>query len=130
MRSSLSHETLPIFSLEIEKGETRYRTVEQIIDHFSRCIDDDPLACFIGVFDHHAHTTALHEGWVDPSILAAQSVVFCFGLTLPGPRVTALRPRSIGVCELPGCFVISFAEPPMPVANLAMERWAEAIAQG
>ena len=39
----------------------------------------------------------------------------------------AVRPRSIGVAETTRGFVISFMEAPMPIANAAMEDWAEGL---
>jgi hypothetical protein len=38
-------------------------------------------------------------------------------------RLLAVRPRSIGLAELPDRFVISFLEAPMPEANRKMTEW-------
>ena len=48
-------------------------------------------------------------------------MIFCFGFALPNPQVLAMRPRSIGVADLGGKFVLSFMEAPMKPANEAME---------
>ncbi|MCW8905887.1 MAG: hypothetical protein OQL28_01445 [Sedimenticola sp.] len=127
MQQSRSREPYFIFSLEIDKSETTYETVGQILDHLKQCIERDPAATLIATFDHLTHTRALPNGQVQEEILAAQNIIFCFGFTLPTPKSLALRPRSIGVVELPGSFFISFMEAPMPVANTTMEKWAHSI---
>ena len=127
MQRSLSNEKIAICTVEVEKGETRFAHLDEIVDYLRRRIEAEPLARFIAVYDHHAHTCALPGGSVAEGILGAKNVVFCFGITLPSPEAMALRPRSIGVCELADRFVLSFTEAPMPVANLAMEQWAMSL---
>ncbi|WP_428604366.1 DUF6858 family protein [Sedimenticola sp.] len=127
MQQSLTRESYSLFSLEIGKSETTFRSVEQILNHLKSCIEADSAATFIAVFDHYAHTSALPNGQIHEDILAASNIVFCFGFTLPTPQAMAVRPRSIGVVELPESFHITFMEAPMPVANTAMESWARAI---
>ncbi|MGD2083034.1 MAG: hypothetical protein PVF91_08715 [Chromatiales bacterium] len=128
MKTSVQELTLPVFTLELSKTETTLSGIDDVVRFLTERVDAHPLARFVAVYDHHAHTRSLESGYVDPSIVAARSIVLCFGLTLPGPASMALRPRSMGVCEFADRFVVTFAEGPMPVANLAMERWAEAIA--
>jgi hypothetical protein len=127
MKRSVSHEKLAICTVEIAKTEARFRTLDEIVDYLRSCIEAEPLARFIGLFDHYAHTRSLPNGSVAEGIHAAKNLVFCFGITLPDPQALALRPRSMGVCELDDRFVLTFAEAPMPVANLAMERWALSV---
>ncbi len=127
MQQSFTREAFSLFSLEIGKSETTFSSVEQILDHLKLCIEADPAATFIATFDHFAHTSTLPTGQVHPEIRAAGNIIFCFGFTLPTPQAMALRPRSIGVVELPDRFYITFIEAPMPVANTAMENWARAI---
>lgn len=127
MEQSFTREAFSLFSLEIGKSETTYTTVSQILDHLKRCIEADPAATHIADFDHYAHTRALPNGQINERIRAARNIIFCFGFTLPTPEAMALRPRSIGVVELPDSFHITFMEAPMPVANTAMESWARAI---
>ncbi len=127
MKQTLLQERYPIFSLEIDKCETSYRSVEEIIGHLRQRIEAHRLATFIATFDHLGHTKGLAEGQVDDQILAAQNIIFCFGLAIPSPQVMAVRPRSIGVVELPSSFIITFMEAPMPLANSAMELWAHEI---
>lgn len=127
MKRSVSHEKLAICTVEIAKSETRFRDIDEIVGYLRSCIEAEPLARFIAVFDHYAHTRSLPNGVIAETIHAAKNLVFCFGITLPNPQALALRPRSIGICELDDQFVLTFAEAPMPVANLAMERWALSV---
>ncbi len=127
MQQSQAREAYPIFSMQIAKDETSLKCVGAIIDYLRECIESDPMARFIATFDHYAHTRELENGLIDESIQAAQSISFCFGITLPTPQAMAHRPRSIGVVELPEHFFITFMQLPMPVANTAMERWVKAI---
>ena len=127
MKRSVSHERLAICTVRIDKDETRFGHIDEVVDYLRHCIEAEPLARFIAVYDHYAHTLSLPGGSVAEGILAAKNLVFCFGITLPSPEAMALRPRAIGVCELADHFLLSFTEAPMPVANLAMEKWALAM---
>ncbi len=127
MKESLLEEKYPLFTLEIDKTETVFQGVDQIIEHLRQQVEGHPVARFIAVFDHFAHTDGLPQGQVDETIRAAQNIIFCFGIALPNPQVMAVRPRSIGVVETAQGFIITFMEAPMPVANVAMEQWAHSI---
>ena len=127
MKQTLLKENYPLFSLEIEKDETRFRSVDEIIEYLKERIEQHRIARYIATFDHYSHTRSLAEGWVDEQILAAKNIIFCFGLTLPNPEAMAVRPRSIGVVELASSFVVTFMEAPMPIANSAMEEWARSL---
>ncbi len=127
MQQSLLQEKYPVFTLSIDKSETPYASIDAVVDYLRDCIRSHPYATYITTFDHYAHTKSLSEGQVAPEILAAKNLVFCFGLTLPDPRMLAVRPRSIGVAELAQQFVVSFLEAPMPVANSAIEGWVRAL---
>jgi hypothetical protein len=127
MKQSLIQETYPVFTLEVDKSETSFETVDGILDFLKEKIENHRAATYITTFDHHAHTSSLQEGKIDKAILDAKNIIFCFGFTIPNPQVLGLRPRSIGVAETEDSFVISFMEAPMPVANVAMETWAMAI---
>jgi hypothetical protein len=127
MKQSLLQEKYPVFTLEIDKGETDFSSVDEILDFLKGRVEEHEAARFIAIFDHFGHTRSLPEGQIGEGILDAKNIVFCFGLTLPEPRALALRPRSIGVAEMPGGFVITFVEAPMPVANRAIEEWARAV---
>jgi hypothetical protein len=121
------YERYPIFTLDVPKSETDLSSIDALAEHFRLKIEAHHFARFIAVFDHYSHTRALAAGEIDPDILDAKNVVFCFGMSIPNPEILALRPRSIGIAELRDRFVISFLETPMPIANAAMERWAHEI---
>lgn len=127
MRQQTRILSLPHYQLEIARDEAAFASLDEIVAFLREQIEEHPCARFIGVFDHHAHTSALPEGEIDPGVLGAKCVVFCFGMSIPEPGALATRPRSIGVAECPDRFVISFLEAPMPVANEMLEGWAEAL---
>lgn len=127
MEQRVIYERFPVFILDVPRRETDIASLDGMIDHFRTRIDAHRHARFIGVFDHYSHTRGLADGEIAEGIRDARNVVFCFGLSIPRPEILALRPRSIGICELDDRFVISFLEAPMPVANAAMEQWALAL---
>jgi hypothetical protein len=127
MKQTLLYEKYPLFVMELDRNETPFDSVDAICDHFRRHIEAHRCGRFIAVFDHYEHTCRLPEGEVATDIRAAKNVLFCFGLTLPSPEVLAVRPRSIGVAETDRGFVIAFMEAPMPIANAAMEDWAQGL---
>ncbi|MEZ5451566.1 MAG: hypothetical protein R3E93_01925 [Thiothrix sp.] len=128
MKQTMLMEKYPIYTIEIGKDEIVHNTMDGILDYFLAKIDAHPIASFIALFDHYTHTKALGDkGEMNPEILDARDVVFCFGQKLPTPQMLAIRPRSIGVAEMADKFVISFLETPMPHANEAMESWAKGL---
>ena len=129
MDERVTYERLPVFTLEIGKGETDVPDLDALVEHFRARIAAHRYARFIGVFDHLAHTRGLADGEVAEGIVGARNVIFCFGLSIPRPDILALRPRSIGLAELADRFVVSFLETPMPVVNSAMESWTRALAR-
>jgi len=127
MRQALLQEKYPVFTLEVEKKETNFKDVDEIIDFLKERIEKHRVARFIAIFDHYSHTQGLEHGQIDEEILDARNIIFCFGITLPNPQVMAVRPRSIGIVETANSYIITFMEAPMPVANVAMEDWAKSI---
>ena len=127
MKSKLFKEKYPIYVSAIAKSECGFDSVQEIVEYLKGKIREHPIAVYIATFDHYEHTKSLAEGSVAPEISAAKDVVFCFGKELKVPEVLAVRPRSIGVCELSESFVISFMEAPNPQANEAMIEWVESI---
>jgi hypothetical protein len=127
MKHSLLQGKYPIVTLDVAKDQTRFDTVDAIIDYLKACIDAHEVARYLGEFDHLAHTQALPTGEIASDIKAAKHVMFCFGSKLPNAEVLAVRPRSIGVADQGDRFVITFMEAPMPPANEAMQRWVGAI---
>jgi len=129
MQQSLTEETHPVFTLELNRDEARFSNAGEIIDYLKSKIVQHPIASFIATFDHLDHTRALETGSLSEDFIAAQTIVFCFGITLQDPKALALRPRSIGVAETKNGFYITFLEPPMPGANVAMEDWVKSISK-
>jgi hypothetical protein len=127
VKQTLFQEKYPIYCLEIDRTETRYRNLDEITDYLKGCIAAHGSARFIADFDHYAHTRSLPHGQIADGILAARNLVFCFGIALPDPHVLAVRPRSIGLAETTEGFFVTFMEAPMPVANTAMEEWAKGL---
>lgn len=127
MKQTLLQEKYPVYTLEIEPDETSFNSVDEIIGYFRERIVQHRAAQYIAEFDHYAHTSSLPEGQIAEDILAAKNLVFCFGIALPDPHALAVRPRSIGIAETTKGFLVTFMEAPMPVANAAMEDWAEGL---
>jgi hypothetical protein len=121
-------EKYPVFTIEIAKNETTYKSVDEILSYLKEQIELHPIAIYIGEFDHYTHTKNLEVGEIAKEIKDAKNIICCFGKMLPKPEVLAVRPRSIGVVEMTESFVISFLEAPNPDANAAMEKWAKNIA--
>lgn len=128
MKQTILMEKYPIFELEIEKSETNYSSVDEIIDYLKDQITAHPVATYIAIFDHYNHTKSLTDGSIDNTIEDAKNIICCFGKELNKPEILAIRPRSIGVAKCGEKFVISFLEAPNPAANSAMEGWAKGIA--
>ena len=120
-------EKYPVFTIEIAKNETTYKSVDEILSYLKEQIELHPIAIYIGEFDHYTHTKNLEVGEIAKEIKDAKNIICCFGKMLPKPEVLAVRPRSIGVVEMTESFVISFLEAPNPDANAAMEKWAKNI---
>jgi len=121
-------EKYPVFTIEITKSETTYKSVDEVIDYLKSQIEAHPVAVVIGVFDHYMHTSNLEVGEIAEDIKDAKNLICCFGKALPKPEVLAVRPRSFGVADMGESFVISFLEAPNPDANAAMEKWVKSIA--
>ena len=59
MKHTLLNDKYPVFSLEIEKSEIRYRSLPALIDYFKEKIAENPKVQFLTVFDHFAHTSRI-----------------------------------------------------------------------
>jgi len=127
MKQMMLQEKYPVYTLVVSKEETTFQSVDEVLAHFRAQIDAHPKVAYIATFDHYAHTKSI-EGEIAPEIRDAKNIVFCFGVKLPAPAVLSVRPRSIGVADMGDRFSISFMEAPMPVANEAMIKWTEAVA--
>ena len=127
MTKKIFKEKYPIYELVVDKSETTFKTVDEIVDHLKEKIEEHSVAVFMSIFDNYAHTTAFGVGEINEDIKSAKIVVFCFGKEIPKPDVLAVRPRSIGVTDLGDRFVIVFMEAPNPQATETMESWVKAI---
>ena len=107
--------------------DEKYKSVDEIIAALQVKIDAHPVIAFIAIFDQYKHTASLKDGEINPSIKAAKNIIFCFGKELPTPEILAIRPRSIGVCELEDSFVVSFLEAPNDAANKTMEDFVKSL---
>jgi hypothetical protein len=128
MKKMTLMEKYPVVSLEIHKTETTYKNVDEIIAYLKEQIDAHPVATYIAVFDHYAHTSNLEVGEISDEIKDAKNLICCFGKALPKPEMMAVRPRAFGVAEMADSFVVSFMEAPNPDAHAAMEKWVQGIA--
>ena len=126
MQQTLFKDKYPIFSYEINKNETDKSSVSEIIAYYKEKIDAHPIAIYIATFDHYAHTTSI-DGTINPSIKDMKNIIFCFGAEIPSSKVAAVRPRSIGVCDLGDKFVIDFMEAPNDKANDFMQMWTKSL---
>jgi len=127
MKKTILMEKYPIFELKIPKNETKYTSVDEIIEYFKSKIETHPVAAYIATFDHYDHTKSLSDGSIASEILDAKNIIFCFGKELPKPHVMSIRPRSIGVAEFKDSFFVGFMEAPNPAANDAMESWIKGL---
>lgn len=121
-------EKYPVFTITIDKKETSFQNVDEVLTYLKTQIDTHPVATYIGEFDHYGHTSSLAEGQISEEIKGAKNIICCFGKQLPKPEVLAVRPRSIGVADMGTGFTVSFLEAPNPEANDAMEKWVKGIA--
>jgi len=127
MKQSTFKEKYPVWTLELKKDEVKQSSVKEILDYFKSKIDAHPVATFIATFDHYSHTKSLPEHKINPDIKDIQNIIFCFGKEIPSSKVGAVRPRSIGVCEMEDSFIIEFMEAPNEQAHNTMEEWAKAL---
>ena len=116
-------EKFPIYVQELPKSETAVKTLDDLCLHFNDKIQKHPFAKHLQTFDHCAHTEAIEGATIDETIIGAKVVLFCFGKKFLDPRVLAVRPRGIGICETESNFVISFLEAPNPALTETMTQW-------
>jgi len=127
MKQKIFKEKYHIFEIEYKKDEIKFNSVDEIIDNLKEKVQNHPVISYIAIFDQYAHTSSLEMGEINPNIKAAKNIVFCFGKELPTPEVLAVRPRSIGVCELEDSFVVNFLEAPNDAANETMESFVKSL---
>jgi hypothetical protein len=117
----------PVWTLELLKSEVAQKSCDEIIDYLKAKVEAHPIATFITVFDHYAHTSSLEGGVIAPEIKDIKNLIFCFGKEIPNTKVAAVRPRSIAVCELEDKWVIEFIEAPNETLHGVMEDWAKSL---
>jgi hypothetical protein len=127
MTQTIFKEKYPIFSYEINKSEISKNSVDEILEYFKQKIDSHPIATYIATFDHYSHTSSLPNHTINPEIKDVKNIIFCFGAEIPTSKVAAIRPRTIGVCDMGDKFVIDFMEAPNEKANAFMEEWTKNI---
>lgn len=127
MTQKIFKEKYHIFEILYKKGELKYNSVDEIISSLKDMIEKHPIISYIAIFDQYAHTNSLEMGEINPSIKAAKNIVFCFGKELPTAEVLAVRPRSIGVCEMEDSYIINFLEAPNDAANVTMENFIKSL---
>lgn len=119
----------PIHSVKLPKSDTHYQDVPALLDYFKEKIDSHPMAAFIATFDNYTHTQS-HGGEINPDILDAQIIVFCFGPAIPDTGILAARPRNLAVAEHNDSFTITFLEAPKEPMQEAMRGWVSALLAG
>lgn len=127
MKQKIFKDKYHIYEIIYKKEELSFNSVNEIIEALKEKIDKHPVISYIATFDQYAHTSSLEGSEINPRIKAAKNIVFCFGKELPTPEVLAVRPRSIGVCEMEDNFVINFLEAPNDTANETMETFVKSL---
>jgi len=108
---------------EFPKHKIANKTMDNLCGYFNGKIEKHPFAKYIQTFDHCDHSKAIEGATVDENIIGAKVILFCFGKKFLDPRVLAIRPRGIGICETKSSFVISFLEAPNPALTETMINW-------
>ena len=127
MQHKIFKDKYSIYEIEFKKSELKFTNIDDIINALKDKIDSHPVSTFIASFDQYAQTSALKMGEINEKIKAAKNIIFCFGKELPTPEVLAVRPRSIGVCELENSFIINYMEAPNSSANDTMENFVKSL---
>jgi hypothetical protein len=116
----------PVHSLKIPKNETELKNVDEILSYFKNKIVQHPIAAFISIFNHYEHTKSI-DGDINPEIIDAKNILFCFGAAIPNSKMLAVRPRSIGVAEYEDFFMIEFLEAPKEDIQELLVLWSKEL---
>ncbi|MDD2698324.1 MAG: hypothetical protein PHF17_05945 [Arcobacteraceae bacterium] len=127
MKQILLKEKYPVFTINILKSETTYKNIDEIFTYLKSKIDNHPVAIYITIFDHMAHTKSLANNVIADGIIDAKNLIFCFGKEIPVSQILAVRPRSIGICEFEDSFDISLLEVPSETLHKVTEEWIKSI---
>lgn len=60
MKKTVFMDKYPVYTLSLKKSEVKYTNVLEIVNYFKAKIEVHPVAKFIAVFDHYAHTKSLN----------------------------------------------------------------------
>jgi len=126
MKQTILQEKYPVFTLDIQKNETKYKNASEIINFFKEKINVHPICKYIGEFDHFSHTKDIN-GEIANDIKDCKIIMFCFGNKILNGKISAVRPRSIGITEFNDYFEIAFLEAPALIANEVMEGWVKEL---
>lgn len=127
MEQKIFKEKYHIFEIKYKKDEISFNSVDEIIENLKGKMINHPVIAYISTFDQYAHTKSLEGSVINSEILDGKNIVFCFGKELPTPEILAVRPRSIGVCELEDHYVVNFLEAPNETANESMEALVKSL---
>ncbi len=129
MKQMMFKEKYPIYELCVKKDETACRNTDEVIKFLKEKVDNHPVAKFIAEFDHYTHTKSLEDAQIQPDLIDAKNLIFCFGKEIPTSKILAVRPRSIGVCEYEDHFEISILEVPNEKLHELLEGWIKELVQ-
>lgn len=115
----------PVRSKTFPKQSFRFASMDEAIAYLKQKVDEHDVGRNIAVFDHFSHTGSQEEGYIDPSIVDAKVVIFCFGRRIDNYMQPAVRPRTIALVETSEDFTVSFMEPPNDNALETMIQWVE-----
>ena len=101
--------------------------MDELIDFYKAKIEAHPVAEFIAIFDHFAHTKAKKEHNIAEEIIDVKNIIFCFGKEIPNALVPAVRPRSIAITEFEEKFVVAFMEAPNEKLTAVMQEWTKEL---
>ena len=127
MTKSIFMDKYPVFSKVIQKNQTSYRNVDEIIEYLKDLIQKHPIATYISVFDHYKHTDCLEDNTILEGLVDAKNLIFCFGKQIPNTQILAVRPRSISVSELNDTFCVDFLEVPNAELHTLVKKWVDAL---
>lgn len=126
MKQKIFKNKYHIFEIVFNKSELKYKNINEILNVLKEKIDEHDVITYIATFDQYAQTQR-GNGIIREDIKDAKNIVFCFGKEIPTPEVLAVRPRSIGICELTNSYVVNFLEAPNEEANVIMENMIKAL---
>ncbi len=127
MKETIFKNKYPVLTLEFNKSEVKYSDIDSIIEYLKSKIDEHPVATYITIFDHFAHTSSLKEHNIEDGIKAVKNIIFCFGKEIPNAIAPAVRPRSIAVTEYEDRWAIGFMQAPNDNANASMIEWIKSL---